>query len=82
MDNKPSNQSTHSSLDSDLLSDLGSLWSHPTHGLVLLTGVKRKCSTSFGETLYTVYVYRLDDQFNTEGFFTVSDWNAQFTRVA
>mgnify|MGYP003155152763 FL=1 len=82
MDNKPSTQSAHSINDSDLLSDLGSLWSHPTHGLVLLTGVKRKCSTSFGETLYTVYVYRLADQFNTEGFFTVHDWLRQFTRVA
>ena len=82
MTQKPSNLSTHSITDSNPLSDLGSLWSHPKHGLVLLTGVEQKCSTSFGEILYTVYVYRLTDQFSTEGLFTVSDWSAQFTRIA
>ena len=68
--------------DSSVLPDLGTLWSHNKHGLMLLTGIKRLGSTSFGETLYTFHVYRLKDDFHTEGIFAISDWDAQFTPVA
>ncbi len=75
---------TESSLDTDSidLPDLGTLWSHDKHGLMMITGIKRLGSTSFGETLYTFHVYRLKDDFHTEGIFAMSDWNAQFTLVA
>ena len=41
-----------------------------------------KTYTYSGETLYTFYVYRLKDDFHTEGIFAMSDWDAQFTPVA
>lgn len=68
--------------DSTDLPDLGTLWSHDKHGLMLLTSIKQLGSTSFGEILYTFHVYRLKDDFHTEGIFGMSDWNAQFTLVA
>jgi hypothetical protein len=64
------------------LPDLGTLWSHDKHGLILLTGIRQQGITSFGEMLYTFEVYRLKDDFKTEGIFGMSDWNAQFTHVA
>ena len=73
-----------SSLITDLtdLPDLGTLWSHDKHGLMMVTDIKRLGSTSFGETLYTFHVYRLKDDFHTEGIFAMSDWYAQFTLIA
>ena len=68
--------------DSTDLPDLGTLWSHDKHGLMMITGIKQLATTSFGETLYTFHVYRLKDDFHTEGIFAMSDWNAQFTLVA
>ena len=68
--------------DSIDLPDLGTLWSHDKHGLMLLTGIRRLANTGFNEILYTFHVYRLKDDFHTEGIFAMSDWNAQFTLVA
>ena len=64
------------------LPDLGTLWSHERHGLILLTGIKQRGCTSFGETLYTFEVYRTKDNFQTEGIFGLTDWHTQFTHVA
>lgn len=64
------------------LPDLGTLWTHDKHGLVLLIGIKELASTSFGEILYTIQICRIKDQFQTHGIFSMSDWDAQFTRVA
>lgn len=64
------------------LPDLGTLWSHDKHGLMLLTGIKQLATTSFDEILYIVHIYRLKDDFHTEGIFSMSDWYAQFTLVA
>jgi hypothetical protein len=63
------------------LPDLGTLWSHPKHGLVLLTGMKPCANTGFNEILYTLQIYRLKDDFHTHGIFGMSDWYAQFTLV-
>ena len=68
--------------DSTDLPDLGTLWSHDKHGLMLLTGIRKLANTGFNEILYTFHVYRLKDDFHTEGIFAMSDWNAQFTLVA
>ena len=64
------------------LPDLGTLWTHEKHGLVLLTGIEELASTSFGEILYTIQIFRVKDQFQTHGIFSMNDWGAQFTRVA
>ena len=64
------------------LPDLGTLWSHERHGLILLIGIRSQGITSWGETLYTFDVYRLKDNFKTEGIFALSDWSRQFTHVA
>tara|TARA_R100001509_G_scaffold147814_1_gene105284 strand:+ start:768 stop:971 length:204 start_codon:yes stop_codon:yes gene_type:complete len=64
------------------LPDLGTMWSHDKHGLVLLTGITELAQTSFGETLYTIQIFRVKDQFHTHGIFGMSDWNRQFTHVA
>ena len=61
------------------LPDLGTLWSHDKHGLVLLTGIEELAKTSFGEILYTIQIFRVKDQFHTHGIFGMSDWSAQFT---
>ena len=82
MAEKPSPHAVCSRTDTHPLPDLGTLWTHDKHGLVMLTGIKELASTSFGQTLYTVHVYRLKDDFHTEGIFGMSDWHAQFTLVA
>ena len=64
------------------LPDLGTLWEHSRHGLVMLLGIRTHCITSWGETLYTFDVFRIKDNFKTEGIFALSDWDAQFTFVA
>ena len=64
------------------LPDLGTLWSHPKHGLVLLTGIEPLAHTGFNEILYTIHVYRVKDDFKTEGIFGMCDWHAQFSLVA
>ena len=81
MEKRPSTASTHSTSDSDHLPDLGTLWMHEKHGLVLLTGIHRLATTGFNEILYMFHVYRLKDDFHTEGIFCVNVWNAQFTPV-
>jgi len=68
--------------DTRPLPDLGTLWTHEKHGLMLLTGIRRLATTGFNEILYTFHVYRLKDDFHTEGIFGMSDWHAQFTLVA
>lgn len=68
--------------DSPDLPDLGTLWSHEKHGLMLLTGIHKITHTGFNEILYRFHVYRLKDDFHTQGIFGMSDWNAQFTLVA
>lgn len=64
------------------LPDLGTLWSHERHGLILLTGIRSQGITSFGDMLYTFEVYRIKDDFKTEGIFDLTDWRRQFTHVA
>ena len=64
------------------LPDIGTLWSHPKHGLMLVTSIEPLARTGFNEILYTVHVYRLKDDFKTEGIFGMSDWHAQYTHVA
>jgi len=64
------------------LPDLGTLWTHKRHGLTLLIGIRSQGISSNGVTLYTFDVYRLKDNFKTEGIFALSDWNTQFTHVA
>ena len=49
---------------------------------MLLTGIEPLGFTSFGQALYTFHVYRLKDDFHTEGIFAMSDWDAQFTLVS
>ena len=68
--------------DSTDLPDLGTLWSHDKHGLMMVTGIAKIAHTGFNEVLYRVHVYRLKDDFHTEGIFGMSDWYAQFTLVA
>ena len=68
--------------DSSDLPDLGTLWSHDKHGLMMVTGISKVAHTGFNEILYRVHVYRLKDDFHTEGIFGMSDWYAQFTLVA
>ena len=45
------------------LPDLGTLWEHSKHGLVMLLGIRTHCITSWGETLYTFDVFRIKDNF-------------------
>ena len=73
---------TQSETDTYPLPDLGTMWEHPKHGLVLLTNIRRLAGTYYGEILYRFHVYRLNDAFHTEGIFSVSDWDTQFARVA
>ena len=70
-----------STKDTHPLPDLGTLWSHDKHGLMLLTGIRRLATTGFNEILYMFHVYRLKDDFHTEGIFCVNVWHAQFTLV-
>ena len=71
-----------SETDTYPLPDLGTMWEHPKHGLVLLTNIRRLSGTYYGEILYRFHVYRLKDAFHTEGIFSVSDWDTQFVRIA
>ena len=82
MGKKPSNTLPHSTIVSARLPDLGTLWAHDKHGLMLLTGIEPLGFTSFGQALYTFHVYRLKDDFHTEGIFAMCDWDAQFTLVS
>ena len=82
MAEKQSPRVTTSETDTYPLPDLGTMWEHPKHGLVLLTNIRRLSSTYYGEILYRFHVYRLKDAFHTEGIFSVSDWDTQFTLVA
>ena len=82
MGKKPSNTLPHSTIVSARLPDLGTLWAHDKHGLVLLTNIRRLAGTYHGEILYRFHVYRLNDAFHTEGIFSVSDWDTQFTLVS
>lgn len=77
-----SSSTARSETDTYPLPDLGTMWDHPKHGLVLITGIHELADTYYGEILYTFHIYRLMDAFHTEGIFSVSDWDTQFTRVA
>lgn len=60
--------------------DLGTLWRHDNHGLVLLLGVRPYATTTFGEQIYSVDVLILQSQHRTTGIFTAQDWNASFVQ--
>lgn len=83
MENKPSNQSAHSSTGSKHLPDLGSLWMHSRYGLCVYLGAVPFGDTGFNDAsrLYTVYVFVVRKQHRTEGIFAPIDWHEQFTPV-
>ena len=61
--------------------DLGTLWTHDRHGLVLLLGVRPYATTSWGEQIYSVDVLILQSQHRTTGIFTAHDWNSSFVQL-
>ena len=60
--------------------DLGTLWRHDNHGLVLLLGARPYATTMWGEDIYSVDVLILQSQHRTTGIFTAQDWNASFVQ--
>lgn len=60
--------------------DLGTLWTHDRHGLVLLIGARPYATTTWGEDIYSVDVLILHTQHRTTGIFTAHDWHACMTQ--
>lgn len=56
----------------------GELYMHERWGLALLTSVEFHSSAYWGDKLYTVRVYLLNDDRFTEGLFSRGDWLKQF----
>ena len=61
--------------------DLGTLWTHDKHGLVLLIGARPYATTMWGEDVYSVDVLILQSQHRTTGIFTAHDWHACMTHT-
>ena len=60
--------------------DLGTLWTHDKHGLIMLIGKRPYATTTWGEDIYTVDVLVLHTQHRTTGLFTAHDWHACMTQ--
>jgi len=72
--NQPSNGT------SDNLPDLGTLWEHPRHGLILLTKITDgHLENPYCDPVYRFHVFMLQKQHHTWGLFSTQDWYNQFT---
>jgi len=60
--------------------DLGTLWTHDKHGLIMLVGMRPYATTTFGEEIRTMDVLVLQSQHRTTGIFTAHDWHACMTQ--
>ena len=57
---------------------IGHLYTHDHYGIVLVTGIELKSKAYWGDTLYTVKVYMLQEDRHTEGLFALADWLKEF----
>jgi len=59
----------------------GELYTHERWGLVLITSVEFNSKAYWGDKLYTVRVYIVNDDRFSEGLFSRADWLKHFDRI-